>query len=171
VEGKADEPFGATVEKELQVALGRPATDFPKRLEWLTESLVGLPAFVDPQRTLNPEIKRLPYQLFAGIAATLIESKERNAKRAIFVVHEFRTTKTDDRKMRINAETLDSFLRLVLHDNAAPGETFRLEPGHLMRLPIPPRRVQPPLPTDIPLYIGKVRTDLLAARASTVMPI
>lgn len=171
VEGKADESFGDTVEHELQKALKRPATDFPKRLDWLVQSLMGVPAFVGPEaRELNAAITTLGYQLLAGIASTLIEAKDRGARRAIFVVHEFRTSKTDDAKLQTNAESLELFLRLVLRSNGVVDDGFKLEVGRLLRFPILARRIQPPLPSDIPLYIGKIRTDLLVSTVSGVNP-
>jgi hypothetical protein len=170
IEGKADEPFGDTVENEFQKALRRPVTDFPQRLEWLTQSLLGVPGFIDPQhKALNPAVKSMGYQLFAGLAATLLEARDRGAKRAIFIVHDFRTAKTSDAKMQTNAEALDSFLRLLLRSNGATNDEFKLERGRLLRFPVLPRRVYPALPSEIPLYIGKIRTDLLAATASSGM--
>src|SRR5215469_12862035 len=67
--------------------------------------------------------------------------------------------------MQTSAEALDSFLRLLLRSNGATDKNFKLEPGRLLRFPILPRRVQPAFPSEIPLYIGKIRTDLLAASA------
>jgi hypothetical protein len=164
IEGKADEPFGDTVANELRKALRRPATDFPQRLEWLTQSLLGVPAFKDPQRkNSNPAIQSVGYQLLAGVAATLLEARNRGARGAIFVVHEFRTAKTSDAKMQKNAEALDSFLRLLLRSNGAANDEFELEGGRLLRFPLFPRAFQSgetSLPSDIPLYIGKIRTDL-----------
>ena len=171
IEGKADEPFGDTVENELQKALRRPATEFPQRLEWLTQSLLGIPAFIDSQnKQLNPAIKSTGYQLFAGLAATLLEAKDRGARKAIFIVHEFRTRKTNDAKLLTNAENLELFLRLVLGSNGVVNDGFKLEVGRLLRFPILARRIQPPLPWDIPLYIGKIRTDLLVSTVSGVNP-
>jgi hypothetical protein len=83
IEGKADEPFGGNVANELRTALIRSAdTNFPKRLNSLTQHLLGVLAFEDPQgKQLNPVIKSVPYQLLAGIVATLVEAGERGAKK------------------------------------------------------------------------------------------
>jgi len=165
IEGKADERFGDTVANELKEAFRRSAnTDFPRRLDCLTQYLLGIPAFNDPQRkVLNPAIQNVPYQLLAGVAATLLEAENRGARKAIFIVHEFRTAKTNYANMQRNAEALNSFLRLLLQSNGTVSDKFELESAHLLRFPVLPRAIRSGgayLP-DIPLYVGKIRTDLL----------
>ncbi|MBS1828797.1 MAG: hypothetical protein JST93_26075 [Acidobacteria bacterium] len=172
IEAKADETFGGTVAEELQKARNRtPRTRFPDRLNWLTCSLLGIPAFEDEERiVLSPVIAQLPYQLFAAIAGTLIEeeiraeAEARATWKAVLVVHEFRTHRTDDTKMRSNGEALDEFLRLVLENSGAAKAGFRLRHGNLVgplplleRQAIEGRR----MPCHIPLFVGKIRTDLI----------
>src|SRR5208283_2009250 len=89
IEAKADESFGGTVAKELikaergaearrreqakmTVKTKRQArTMFPKRLDWLTRSLLGLPAFKDDKLiVISPAVAELPYQLLSAIAGT-----------------------------------------------------------------------------------------------------
>lgn len=76
IEAKADEPFGGLVAEELRKSRQRPETKFPERLDWLTRSLVGLPAFMDNQRlVLSDVISTLPYQLLSAIGGTLLEAQ------------------------------------------------------------------------------------------------
>jgi hypothetical protein len=127
IEAKADEPFGATVAQELRKAKKRPVTRFPERLDWLTRSLLGVPAFKDEEHlVLSDVVSRLPSQLLTAIAGTLLEAQIQEATIAVFLVHEFRTTATVDVKMKANAETLDSFLRLLYSFNGGPNEDLQL---------------------------------------------
>lgn len=166
IEAKADESFGGTVAVELQSARKRtPRTKFPDRLDWLTRSLLGIPAFADDERhVLSGEIASLPYQLFSAVGGTLLEAELQGAIKAILVVHEFRTTLTTDTKIKLNAGALDGFLRLLLQANGAGVETFQLQSGQLFGpISITKRSVagtrQMP---DIPLFVGKIRTDRIA---------
>jgi len=166
IEAKADEPFGGTVAEELQKARKRPFTKFPERLDWLTRSLLGLPAFSDEgHSTLSNQIRGLPYQLFAAIAGTLLEAQFRRSTKAVLVIHEFRTEKTEDEKIEHNARELESFLRFVLKQNGATDDNFKLHYGQLIGpLPLLERafRGVSKMPHDIPLFVGKVRTDRTA---------
>ncbi len=75
IEAKADESFGGKVAEELRKARKRPVTRFPERLDWLTRSLLGLPAFEDDQfLVLSDVVANLPYQLLSAIGGTLLET-------------------------------------------------------------------------------------------------
>ena len=167
IEAKADESFGGTVANELMKAKKRVGTRFPMRLDWLTRSFLGLPAFKDDKLlVLSASVAELPYQLLSAIGGTLLEAAEQKASKAIFVVHEFRTAKTRDANLNANANALNRFLRLFLSSNQANvGETFDLETGHIIGpVQVPDRHVPGPseIPCRIPLFIGKIRTDMLA---------
>jgi hypothetical protein len=166
VEAKADEPFGATVADELRNAEKRPVTRFRERLDWLTRSLLGLPAFKSEGRdAVSDQIRNLPYQLLTATAGTLLEAENRHSAKAILVIHEFRTPKTDDQKMERNASELNCFLRLLLQQNGAADENFQLRCGQLIGpLPLLERSVEKvrKLPYQIPLFVGKIRTDRVA---------
>jgi hypothetical protein len=147
IEAKVDETFGGTVKEELSKARNRPVTKFPERLDWLTRSLLGVPAFDDEEHAvLSSVIAQTPYQLLS-----------------VLVVHEFRTALTTDDKMDANASALDHFLRLLLAWNNAADETFQLQRGKLFgpvqiveRTAAGLRRI----PFNIQLFIGKIRTDV-----------
>jgi hypothetical protein len=165
IEAKADESFGGTVAEELTKARHRPVTRFPERLDWLTRSLLGLPAFIDDERCmLSDVISGLPYQLFSAIGGTLLEAHLQSATMAIFVVHEFRTTATADSKLEANANALNSFLRLFNATNSVADGRLPLCTGQILG-PISiterPTAGATPLPCHIPLFIGKIRTDRL----------
>ena len=173
IEAKADESFGRTITQELSTARKRAAkregghTRFPERLDWLTCSLLGLRAFEDAQhQVLDGVVADLPYQLLPAIAGTLLEAGHRKASKAVFVVHEFRTAKTANANLDANADALNRFLRVFLSANgASAGESFELGCGHIVGpISITERHVEgtTKIPCDIPLFIGKIRTDLLA---------
>jgi len=166
IEAKADESFGGTVAEELRKAKKRPATNFPERLDWLTRSLLGLPAFKGDQLlVLSDVVSTLPYQLLSAIGGTLLEAKLQQASKAGFLVHEFRTTATVDAKMDDNANALNRFLRLLLLANKGGGEHITLESGHIVGpISITNRHAvgAHKIPYQIPLFIGKIRTDRLA---------
>jgi hypothetical protein len=165
IEAKADESFGGTVAEELRKAKRRPVTKFPERLNWLTRSLFGVPAFEDDQLlVLSDVISTLPYQLLSAIGGTLLEAKLQRASKAVFLVHEFRTMSTVDAKMDANANALNGFLRLLQTLNNGGAEDTKLESGHIVGpIFITDRRVEGAIkiPCDVPLFIGKIRTDRL----------
>jgi len=125
--------------------------------------MLGLPAFKDEQlELLSDAVAELPYQLLAAIAGTLLEADLQQAGKAVFIVHEFRTNKTVERKMTENAQVLNGFLRLLNARNVKFGKDFELVSGQLIG-PLfmmdgdPCRTLK--IPYDIPLFIGKIRTD------------
>lgn len=166
IEAKADESFGGTVAEELRSAKKRPVTRFPERLDWLTRSLLGLPAFKDNQfLVLSDVVAKLPYQLLSAIGGTLLEAQLQKASKAVFLVHEFRTMSTVDAKLDANANELNAFLHLLQSANKAGGEDLKLESGRLIGpISITDRPVAGALkiPHQIQLFIGKIRTDRLA---------
>ena len=163
VEAKADEPFGATVADELRNSAKRPVTAFPLRLDWLTRSLLGLPAFKgEGHNAVSDQIRNLPYQLLTATAGALLEAENQHSAKAILVIHEFRTSETEDEKMESNAEKLNRFLRLLLQQNGAADVNLQLRCGQLMGpLPLLERSVEKAhkMPYRIPLFVGKIRTD------------
>lgn len=163
VEAKADESFGGTVAEELGKARKRPVTRFPERLDWLTRSLLGLPAFEDDRcSALSTVVSELPYQLLSAIGGTLLEAKLQHASKAIFLVHEFRTVATVEAKLNTNAKALNGFLRFLLSANQGGTTPPEIRSGQLVG-PIwitdHPAKEAIKMPSQIPLFLGKVRTD------------
>ena len=162
IEAKADESFGGTVEKEVMKAKKRTGTMFLKRLDWLTRSLLGLPAFKDNQfAVLSDAIPELRYQLLSAIGGTLLEAGLQKASKAIFVIHEFRTASTKDAFLDSNANALNRFLSLLMSTNKAGREDIQLESGHMIGpILVTDRSVEGPIiiPHHIHLFIGKIRT-------------
>jgi hypothetical protein len=164
IEAKADEPFGSTVAEEVMKAKKREGTMFLKRLDWLTRSLLGLPAFKDEQLTvLSDAITEVRYQLLSAIGGTLLEADRQKASKAVFVVHEFRTAATKDAFLDSNANALNCFLSLLLFGNKAGRKDTQLESGHIIGpISITDRSVEGriKIPYHIPLFIGKIRTEV-----------
>jgi hypothetical protein len=163
VEAKADESFGCTVREELLKARSRPVTRFPERLDWLTRCLLGVPAFLDAEYgQLSNTISELSYQLLTAVAGTLLEAQLQNAEVAIFLVHEFRTTATLDVKLEANEKALRKFLYLFgaanpgLHQGSHVGTDYILGPISIIDRS---RNGDTRLPSHIPLFIGKLRTN------------
>ena len=166
IEAKADEPFGGTVAEELLKAKKRSShTQFPKRLDWLTRSLLGISAFKDDEYlVVSDVVSGLPYQLLTAIAGTLLEAKIQGATTAIFLVHEFRTALTEDAKLKANGDAMNSFLHLFYSANGGPDEDLQLRPGGMIGpISIIDRAVAgaTAMPCQIPLFIGKIMTDRL----------
>ena len=166
VEAKADEPFGRTVAEELREARKRQGTRFPERLDWLTSSLLGIPAFRNGRSLeLSDAVADLRYQLLTAVAGTLLEAKARQATTAILLVHEFRTHATDDGNLRDNAEALNRFMSAFYSHNGGPDEVVCLVHGQMLgpiSLVKRPIAGLPEVTSEIPLFIGKIRTDRLA---------
>lgn len=112
VEGKADEPFGLPLAEHCRraeaaaEAEGRK-TNTPRRVSDLTNLFFG----TDMEKT--PELQGLGYQLLSALAGTLAEAKKAKAPRAVLLVHEFRTAKTDPALREANANDLDHLLGLL----------------------------------------------------------
>jgi hypothetical protein len=170
IEAKADESFGDTLTKALaksreEAKKRNGTTKFPDRLDWLTRSLFGLAAFSDGrQEILAQSIAALHYQLFSAIGGTLLEADREGASKAIFIIHEFRTSKTKDAKLSANAQALNQFLELFLSSNGqGPEPDFKFENGRMVGPILLPERScihEAKIPHSIPLFIGKIRTDL-----------
>jgi hypothetical protein len=171
IEAKADESFGGTIVEELRKSQNRAdrnggKTRFPERLDWLTRSLLGISAFADDERlVLSHVISQLPYQLLSAIGGTLLEAQLQNATVAVFVVHVFRTSKTTDAKLQANEAALSGFLLLLQERNGGSDGDNLLHDGHLIG---PISIIERPaiggvrMPCHIPLFIGKITTEILA---------
>jgi hypothetical protein len=145
LEAKADESFGQTLASYARAAdrkvERREATNAPQRLAGLLKNIAGT--------TLaeRPELKELRYQLFSGVAGTLAAADANGY--AAFVVHEFDTSKTTQKKHEANAAALATFVR----------EIFRVAvPSHDRPWLVGPFHVPAPDWASTPLWIGHLKT-------------
>ncbi|MBK6278296.1 MAG: hypothetical protein IPF57_09205 [Gammaproteobacteria bacterium] len=148
VEGKADEPFGETVADALAAALERGlSTDGRSkgiaRIEQLGSALLG------PKQRGEPPVGDLRYQLLTACAGALCEAKRQGVSRAVMLVHEFVTIRTEDINHARNAADLDAFVSRLSHQSVISVDSGRLYgpfrvPGNDL------------IPCDVDLYLGKV---------------
>jgi hypothetical protein len=146
IEAKADEPFDAPVHEVLRDLVEKIAADERTngvaRIQQLAVSLLPSPA---PNTS---QLGDLRYQLLTGLAGAIAFAIGQKARRALFLVHEFITDRTDDAKHDANRRDLEAFMARL-----TAGRTRSLEPGRLVGpLAIPGG----PLFTTTPsLYVGK----------------
>ncbi len=155
VEAKADEPLGGTVRAAKAAAEARIAngerSNGAARAEWLTNVLL-------PAGTIDAD--RLPYQLFTATAGLLALAQRQSAVAALMLIHEFVNgaseeglLATDPKKVDRNAKQVNAFLSAV-----SAGAFQTLECGTIVG-PVAIRGANCPWP-PVPLYYGKLRTDL-----------
>jgi hypothetical protein len=149
IEAKADESFGATVAEALAAARRRTretgkSSNLPARVAELCGAVLGCAADV---------AEALRYQLIYGIAGTLIEAKLHRAAAAVFLIHEFRSAWTHDAKHVENRNDLCDFVGRLGMDLPI-GDSILTGPIAV--------RGGSRVPADIPLYVGKIVTDLRA---------
>jgi hypothetical protein len=149
IEAKADELLDKTIGEKLNIVERKPDSNIPERIDMLCQALFGS----KPEEFST--LKSLRYQLLNGIAGALIEAKNRNADIALFVVHFFMSTELDQGKVDLNFRDYTKFIQLISN---RPDLT--IDYGSL----IGPIRVEggPFVPSNIPLYVGKIFTELHA---------
>lgn len=146
IEAKADEPFDRLVDDVLLNVAKKIGHDHRTnritRIQQLGRSL--LPPSVPGSRRLG----LLRYHLLTAVAGALAFAIDAKAGRAVFVVHEFVTDKTNDARHAANAHDLDAFITRL----TAGAETC-VPAGQL----VGPVRVpgSPLFPSPPSLYIGK----------------
>jgi hypothetical protein len=147
IEAKADDPFDQVVAERLSKVQGT-RSNIPKRIDFLCQSLFGETV------TEFPPLAELRYQLLTGVAGALIEAKNRNAEIALFVVHEFLAKKVREDKVKENWRDFVKFTQYL------PGcSKVEIREEHLIGpIQVPGGEF---VPTDIPLYIGKVSRKIL----------
>ena len=147
IEAKADEPFDKTIGGYWRKMTQSPRpTKAPQRIEALLQVVFGGKARPD-----TAPWEDLRYQLLTGTAGVAIEADQRKSTTAVFIVHEFRTEKTNDNKMKVNAEDYKAFVRALI------GSTHDVETGLLYG----PIRLEsgPHLENAVNLFVGKARYD------------
>jgi len=152
VEGKADEPFGATMGETFAAALERklssPTSKGVARIQQLAQALLH------PRTGRGlPRVGDLRYQLLTASAAALAEAERRGVGRAVVVVHEFRTELTSEKNLARNHRDLDRFLKRVSRGEATESGTGRLH-GPFM---VPGA---PLFGTPASLYVGKAAREM-----------
>lgn len=151
VEAKADEPFGETIAEALASALERLlANERSKgliRIQQLAQALFGARLQGDPA------IKNMRYQLLTACAGAICEAERRGYQRALLLIHEFVTAKTDDGRHEANAAALGTFVKRLSH-----GVTMELRSGSIYGPFAVPGK--PLFAGTTKLFIGKVTRDL-----------
>jgi hypothetical protein len=144
LEAKADETFGQTIATYKRDALDRrrahKTTNAPERLKNLLDD-IGLISL-----ELNPTFGDLRYQLFSGVAGTLATTKADES--AAFIVHEFVTPLTSEKKRRENKQALAKFVADITGAIAPEDDWWLLGPFN-----VPAKRW-----AQIPLFIGHLTT-------------
>lgn len=141
VEAKAGEPLGSTVAKQRKTAAKAKQKNAKSKAEKRLHDLVDSLGHGDPR------VESVRYQLLTAWAGTLASAA--GSKRAVLVVHEFRTDARPKDKTAINGKALDLFADVVLKvqlpsDRAVPW---------CQRLP-------DVVGIDAALYLAHVVTDL-----------
>jgi len=155
VEAKADEHFGPLVGRAMSEALerrlGNQRSRGLARIEELAEQLLG------PAKKGQPRLHTIRYQLLTASAAALAEAERTGAGRAVVMVHEFDTPRTESENHKENGRDLVRYLTRLGEEDAA-----RVLKGELvgpMAVPGSGKSGR-----AVPLYVGKA-TKLVAARA------
>lgn len=148
IEAKADEPFGNDTvseyrEKALQRRKRGESTRVPERIAALLD-IVGRPS-------ANWEVVR--YQLLTAICGTALQAKEDSSNLAVFIVHEFRTSRTTEANLQRNCEDYERFL------NAIGIKSGNDSDGHLFG---------PVTINDIECLVGKAVKKFLGQKAVSV---
>lgn len=154
VEAKADEPFGDTVMKTTESAKARletnPRSNGLKRVRQLKSAILGREPEDEEADT------RIRYQLLTACAGALCEAERNNYSRALVLIHEFITDKTDDKKHQRNAEDLNVFAREISSNGI-----LQIDPGIIYGSIIVPGH--PILRSNVSLFIGKVIRNIRCA--------
>jgi hypothetical protein len=146
IEAKADETFDQMIYKKIN-AVKNKRSKIPQRIDLLCRSLFG--------QTIKEfsDLGGLRYQLLTGAAGALIEAGLTNADVAVFVVHMFLSSAVDRIKIEENSRDFTKFVQmlsnwseLIAKDGVLIGPIL-VNGGDFV-------------PSNIPLYIGKICTDL-----------
>lgn len=148
IEAKADETFDKTLEEWIKSGAENPRSNISARAALLLAGLIGKTG------ADNPDLLGIRQQLLTGTAGALIEAKREGADVAVFVVHEFVANQcTKPKWLERNQCDFEKFVRLLLK---APDAN--IHQGILFGpIEVPGGEF---IPSDIPLYVGKVRRSL-----------
>jgi predicted kinase len=145
VEAKADEPFGDTTVGDYYDRTADSRSNVPARIQQLSLALFG--------RVPDAAIRRLRYQLLHAAAGTLIEAAANKAKFGLFLVHEFRCPRLNEKKLTQNSTDWENFVHVF---------------PELARAQVKKNQILGPVsvpggdrvPRSVPLYLGKLVTEL-----------
>jgi hypothetical protein len=123
IEAKADETFGSLLGDALADAVDRrtvnPRSGGLRRIEQLVDALLP------PKQAGLPDLRALRYQLLTATAGALAWAEQCQSDRAILVIHEFRSSVTNERRQEANHADLNRFIRRIagadIQDNITPG--------------------------------------------------
>jgi hypothetical protein len=108
----------------------------------------------------QPKAEVLRYQLMTAVAGSLAYAIAEGVNTAVLVIHQFRTSKTDDARHHVNASDLDKFLcRLGGAPIKSDVLAETLEFAGPFNVPGRPLFDNPP-----PLLIGKIVTNRRALK-------
>ena len=102
IEAKADESFGPLVSKVERTGRMKPGSNLCARVDLLCQALFG--------RKCQDGLRTLRYQLLTGLAGTVIEAGDKEASLAVFLVHEFATSLTTEKKLQGNSADSKAFV-------------------------------------------------------------
>jgi len=152
LEAKADESFGEFVSKLLLKAACKIAQEIPTGAIQRVQGLAS--ALLPPRQGGNPPLGELRYQLLTATAGALAFAKQASAQVAVLVIHEFRSDCLSARKLADNQRDLNQFVGRL-----SGGKWNKVGLGKLVG-PIQVRG-NSWIPSDVPLYVGKVYRDLI----------
>jgi predicted kinase len=145
IEAKADEPFGDDTIGDYYDRTADSRSNVPARIRQLSLALFG--------RVPDAAIRKLRYQLLHAAAATLIEAAANRTELGLFLVHEFRCPKLNEKKLTQNKTDWEDFVHVFpqlataqVEKNQILGPVSVPGGGHV--------------PRSVPLYLGKLVTEL-----------
>lgn len=111
IEAKADEPFGSdSVLDYYNKALRKRTSGIVTRAP---ERIAALLSMIDPEGVSIYESrwKNVRYQLITALCGTILQTIEDRSSLGVLVIHEFRTSLTDDKKVQDNHQEFGKFFR------------------------------------------------------------
>ena len=159
VEGKADEPFGETICKEVKNGkVAKHANNRSKKPERVQELLNSVWGVTTPA----PKQCALRYQLLYALVGTAIQTlrDQKKAKdgKGVLIVHVFETKPTNQKKLATNHQDLENFVR------ALPNVTIPasgIKPDCLygpVTVTVPANFAPSGTPTLVSVYLAKLVT-------------
>jgi hypothetical protein len=153
IEAKNDESLGPLIGEylaEVERADAQRKAEGRSRMSGVPARVERLVSLVFGERPAD--LNQLRYQLLHGLAGTRLEAEARGADVAVFLVHEFRDSSTDDRKVECNRADIQRFAR-TLGVERSPDAGASGSPV--------PVRASGPLAGEPALFMGIARSRVL----------